>query len=200
MYLSEASRWSRSTTSNPFQYHRPNAYTDRLKFSFFPRTIATWNGLTSEAVSDLRRQLMGLSPKYSDLGFGNGHDFDACPWGLLVNTCTFSCGGFVKDLYWLFFSLFLVTYVPHPHLPSSFCWWCWCCGVVQPLQAQQPFQAYNSCLDKIILISLICITVQRIHIIMYKFTCSHFRKHYQLHSAIQRLKFQLLVVYTSQIN
>ena len=48
-YLSEAG--NRSTRSHPFQYHRPNAYTDRLKFSFFPRTIATWNGLTTEDVS-----------------------------------------------------------------------------------------------------------------------------------------------------
>ena len=50
-YLSEASRGNRSTRSHPFQYHRPNAYTDGLKFSSFPRTIATWNRLTTEAVS-----------------------------------------------------------------------------------------------------------------------------------------------------
>ena len=50
-YLSEASRRNQSIRSYPFQYHRPNAYTDGLKFSFFPRTIATWNGLTTEAVS-----------------------------------------------------------------------------------------------------------------------------------------------------
>ena len=49
-YLSEAGG-DRSTRSHPFQYHRPNAYTDRLKFSFSPRTIATWNGLTTEAVT-----------------------------------------------------------------------------------------------------------------------------------------------------
>ena len=48
-YHSEAG--NRSTKSNPFQYHRPNAYTDGLKFYFFPRTIATWNRLTTEAVS-----------------------------------------------------------------------------------------------------------------------------------------------------
>ena len=50
-YLSEAGRGNRSTRSHPFQCHRPNAYTDGLKLSFFPRTIATWNGLTTEAVS-----------------------------------------------------------------------------------------------------------------------------------------------------
>ena len=33
-YLSEAGRDNRSTRSLPFQYHRPNAYTDGLK-SFF---------------------------------------------------------------------------------------------------------------------------------------------------------------------
>ena len=49
-YLSEAGG-NRSTRYHPFQYHRPNAYTDGLKFSFFPRTIATWNGLITEAVS-----------------------------------------------------------------------------------------------------------------------------------------------------
>ena len=49
-YLSEAGG-NMSTRSQPFQYHRLNAYTDVLKFSFFPRTIAIWNGLTTEAVS-----------------------------------------------------------------------------------------------------------------------------------------------------
>ena len=48
-YLSEASRGNRSTRSHPFQYHRLN--TDGLKFSFFPRTIASWNRLTTEPVS-----------------------------------------------------------------------------------------------------------------------------------------------------
>ena len=48
-YLSEAC--NRSTRSHPLQYHRPNAYTDGMKFSFFPRTIATWNRLITEAVS-----------------------------------------------------------------------------------------------------------------------------------------------------
>ena len=50
-YLSEAGRGNRSTRSHPFQYHRPNTYTDGLNFSFFPRTVATWNGLATEAVS-----------------------------------------------------------------------------------------------------------------------------------------------------
>ena len=50
-YLFEAGRDNRSTRSHPFQYYHPNAYTDGLKFSLFPRTIATSNGLTTEAVS-----------------------------------------------------------------------------------------------------------------------------------------------------
>ena len=52
-YFSEAGRGTcnRSTRSHPFQYHHPNAYKDRLKFSFFPRTIATWNGLTTKVVA-----------------------------------------------------------------------------------------------------------------------------------------------------
>ena len=50
MYLSEAGG-NRSTRSHPFLYHRPNACTDGLKFSFFPRTTAIWNGLTTEADS-----------------------------------------------------------------------------------------------------------------------------------------------------
>ena len=49
-YLLEAGG-NKSTRSHPFQYHCPNAYTDGLKFSFFPRTIATWKGLTTETVS-----------------------------------------------------------------------------------------------------------------------------------------------------
>ena len=61
----------------------------------------------------LRRQLIGFSPEYNDIGFGQGHGLDVSSWGLLVNS--FNWGGFVKDLYKLFFS-FLVTYVPHPHL------------------------------------------------------------------------------------
>ena len=48
---------SRSTRSHPFQYHRPNSYTDGLKFSFFPRTIVTWNGLGLQPKLSLRRQL-----------------------------------------------------------------------------------------------------------------------------------------------
>ena len=47
--LSEAG--NRSTRSQPLQYLCPNAFTEGLKLSFFPRTIATWNGLTTEAVS-----------------------------------------------------------------------------------------------------------------------------------------------------
>ena len=65
-YLSEAG--NRSTRSDPLQYHRPNACTDGLKFSFFPRTIATWNGLKPKL--SLRRQLMSFSPDYNDLGLG----------------------------------------------------------------------------------------------------------------------------------
>ena len=115
-YLSAAGG-NRSTRSHPFQYHRPNAYTDGLKFSFFPRTISTWNGVTTKAAS--AETVDGFSPKY-DLGLGR----DACPWGLLVNS--FNWGGFVKDLYcYLFLFLFslslslcLSLYVPHPHLPS----------------------------------------------------------------------------------
>ena len=49
-YLSEPGG-NRSTRSHPFQYHPQNACMDGLKFSFFPRTIATWNGLTTKAVS-----------------------------------------------------------------------------------------------------------------------------------------------------
>ena len=48
-YLSEAG--NRSTRSHPIQYHRPNAYMDGLESSLFPRTIATWNGITTKAIS-----------------------------------------------------------------------------------------------------------------------------------------------------
>ena len=50
-YLSESGRGKMRTRSHPFQYHRPVAYSDGLKHSFFPRSIAAWNGLTTEAVS-----------------------------------------------------------------------------------------------------------------------------------------------------
>ena len=50
-YLSEAGRGNRLTRPHPNQYHRPNAYTYGLKFSFFSRTTATWNGLTTKTVS-----------------------------------------------------------------------------------------------------------------------------------------------------
>ena len=50
-YLSVAGEGGGSRTRpHPFQYHRSNAYTDDLKSSFFPRTVATWNGLTTETV------------------------------------------------------------------------------------------------------------------------------------------------------
>ena len=41
-YLSEAGRGNGNTRSHPFPYHCSNGW---LKFSFFPRKIATWNGL-----------------------------------------------------------------------------------------------------------------------------------------------------------
>ena len=50
----------------------------------------------------LRRQLIGLSPKYNDLWLGRDMTWYACPWGLLVNS--FNWGGFVKDLYCYLFS------------------------------------------------------------------------------------------------
>ena len=49
--MSVAGGESRRTRSHPFHYHRPNEYTDDLKSSFFLRTFATWNGLTTKAVS-----------------------------------------------------------------------------------------------------------------------------------------------------
>ena len=66
-YLSEAGRGDMSTRSHPFQYHHPNACTDRLKCSFFPRKIATWNG---QPKLSLRSQLMVLSLKYNYLELG----------------------------------------------------------------------------------------------------------------------------------
>ena len=45
-HLSEADGGSRRTRSDhSFQYRRPKPYTDGFKNSFFPRTVATWNGL-----------------------------------------------------------------------------------------------------------------------------------------------------------
>ena len=101
-YLSEAG--NRSARSHPFQYHRPNAYTDWLKFSFFPGQLQL--GMDLQPNLFLRRQLMGLSPNYNDLWLYRDMASYACPWGLLANS--FNCGGFVKDLYcYLFLVLFL---------------------------------------------------------------------------------------------
>ena len=70
-YLSEAGRGNGSTRSHPFQYHHPNAYTDGLKFCFFPRTIAAWNGLTTKAVS--RETVDGFKSKLEWSTVGQGH-------------------------------------------------------------------------------------------------------------------------------
>ena len=37
------------TYLHPFQYHHPNAYTDGQRYCSFPRTVAAWNGLITEA-------------------------------------------------------------------------------------------------------------------------------------------------------
>ena len=41
-------------------------------------------GMDLQPKLSLRRQLMGLSPKYNDLGLGRDMAWNACPWGLLV--------------------------------------------------------------------------------------------------------------------
>ena len=61
MYLSEASRGNGSTWDHRFQYHRPNAYTDELKFSlFFPGQVQL--GMDLQPKLSL---LTGLSPRYT---------------------------------------------------------------------------------------------------------------------------------------
>ena len=70
-YLSEAGTGNGSTRSQPFQYHHPNAYTDGLKFSFFSRTITTWNGLTTKAVSG--ETVDGFKSKLEWPRVGQGH-------------------------------------------------------------------------------------------------------------------------------
>ena len=72
-YLSEAG--NRRTRSHPFQYHRPNAYTDRLKFSF-PGQLQL--GMDLQPKLSLRRKLMGLSSKYNDLGLGRDMAWCVC--------------------------------------------------------------------------------------------------------------------------
>ena len=51
-------------------------------------------GMDLQPKLSLRRQLVGLSPKYNDLGLGRDMAWYVCPWGLLVNS--FNWGGFVK--------------------------------------------------------------------------------------------------------
>ena len=62
---------------DPFQYHRLSAYMDGLKFSFFPRTMQL--GMDLQPKLSLLRQLIGLSPKYNDLGLGTVMAWYACP-------------------------------------------------------------------------------------------------------------------------
>ena len=69
-------------------------------------------GMDLQPKLSLRRQLMGLSPKYNDLGLGKDMAWYACPWGLLVNCINW--GGFVKDLYWYLF-LVLKYFMCHTH-------------------------------------------------------------------------------------
>ena len=57
----------------------------------------------------LRRQLIGLSPKYNELGLGKDMAWCACPWGLLV--ISFNWGGSVRDLYCYLFLVFF--YAPN---------------------------------------------------------------------------------------
>ena len=105
MYLSEAGRGNRSTRSHPFRYH----------FLSFPGQLQL--GMDLQPKMSLRRQLMGLSPKYNDLGLGRGMAWYACPWELLVNS--FNWSGLSKICIVIFFLfVFSITNVPHPHLPS----------------------------------------------------------------------------------
>ena len=67
-YLSEASIGN-SIRSHPFEYHRSNAYTDGLKFIFFPRRIAPLNALTTEAVS------LETLDRFKDVHMFNGGHF-----------------------------------------------------------------------------------------------------------------------------
>ena len=71
MYLSEASRGNRSTDLTPFSITvRMHTRTD-WKFPFSPGQLQL--GIDLQTKLSLRRQLMNLSPKYNDLGFGQGH-------------------------------------------------------------------------------------------------------------------------------
>ena len=57
-YLSVAGGGSRRTRSHPFQYHRPNAYTDGLKSFFSPGQLQL--GMAFQPKLSLLRQLTGL--------------------------------------------------------------------------------------------------------------------------------------------
>ena len=95
-YLSETGG-NRSTRSHPFQYHRTG-----WNFLSSPRQLQL--GMDLQTKLSLRRQLIGLSQEYNDLGLGRDMAWNACPWGQLVNS--FNWGGFVKDLYCYLFLVF----------------------------------------------------------------------------------------------
>ena len=50
-YLTPAPNLRRTRASHESQYTRYFAYSDALKYSFFPRTIPMWNSLPSSVVS-----------------------------------------------------------------------------------------------------------------------------------------------------
>ena len=75
-YQSEAG--NRSTRSHPFQYHRPYAYTDGAEIFFLPQDNCNF-GMNLQPKLSLRKQLMGLSPKYNDLRLYRDMAWYACP-------------------------------------------------------------------------------------------------------------------------
>ena len=82
---------TKTLTKELFQYHRRNACTDWLNFLSSPGQLPL--GMDLQPKLSLRRQLMGLSPKYNDLGLGRDMAWYACLWGLLVSS--FNCGGLI---------------------------------------------------------------------------------------------------------
>ena len=71
LYLSEASRGNRSTDLTPFGITIWMHIRTDWKFPFSPGQLQL--GIDLQPKLSLRRQLMDLSPKYNDLGFGQGH-------------------------------------------------------------------------------------------------------------------------------
>ena len=76
-YMREASIGTRSTGIHPFWCHSQNCLHGQTEISLFPpKTIATWNGLTTDVSAET---VDGFKSK-AQRRVGHGHGLDICLW------------------------------------------------------------------------------------------------------------------------